>query len=48
MRGEHPGAGTAPDAAPGFPRIRATVPPAPFDRHARALYRHNACPTGHG
>ncbi len=40
--GEHPGAGTAPDAALGFPRIRATVAPAPFDEHARTRYRRTA------
>jgi vanillate/3-O-methylgallate O-demethylase len=37
--GEHPGAGTDPDADLGFPRIRATVAPAPYDSHARTLYR---------
>jgi glycine cleavage system aminomethyltransferase T len=40
--GEHPGPGTAPDADLGFPRIRATVHPAPYDQHARAQYRRNA------
>ncbi|KPI01683.1 glycine cleavage T protein (aminomethyl transferase) [Actinobacteria bacterium OK074] len=40
--GEHPGAGTAPDADLGFPKIRATVQPAPFDDHARTTYRRNA------
>jgi len=39
--GEHPGPGTAPDADLGFPRIRATVQPAPYDRHARTQYRRN-------
>jgi glycine cleavage system aminomethyltransferase T len=45
--GEHPGAGTAPgasagpDAELGFPRIRATVAPAPFDEHARKAYRRD-------
>jgi vanillate/3-O-methylgallate O-demethylase len=39
--GEHPGPGTAPDADLGFPRIRATVRPAPYDQHARTLYRRN-------
>lgn len=39
--GEHPGAGTAPDADLGHPRIRATVQPAPFDQHARTHYRRN-------
>jgi vanillate/3-O-methylgallate O-demethylase len=40
--GEHPGPGTDPDADLGFPRIRAIVQPAPFDQHARTLYRRNA------
>ncbi|WP_405910338.1 aminomethyl transferase family protein [Streptomyces sp. NBC_00828] len=40
--GEHPGPGTAPDADLGFPRIRAIVQPAPFNQHARTLYRRNA------
>ncbi|MFD8006040.1 aminomethyl transferase family protein [Streptomyces mirabilis] len=40
--GEHPGPGTAPDADLGLPRIRATVQPAPFNQHARTLYRRNA------
>ncbi|WP_405923217.1 aminomethyl transferase family protein [Streptomyces sp. NBC_00035] len=40
--GEHPGSGTDPDAALGFPRVRATVQPAPFNQHARTLYRRNA------
>jgi glycine cleavage system aminomethyltransferase T len=40
--GEHPGAGTDPDADLDFPRIRATVQPAPFNQHARTLYRKNA------
>jgi vanillate/3-O-methylgallate O-demethylase len=39
--GEHPGPGTAPDADLGFPRIRATVQPAPYGRHARTQYRRN-------
>ncbi|MBR7836477.1 aminomethyltransferase family protein [Actinospica durhamensis] len=39
--GEHPGPGTAADADLGFPRIRATVQPAPFNRYARTLYRRN-------
>ena len=39
--GEHPGDGTAPDADLGFPRIRATVRPAPFDEHARKAYRRH-------
>jgi len=37
--GDHPGHGTAPDADLGFPRIRATVAPAPYDEHARTRYR---------
>jgi len=40
--GDHPGAGTAPDAELGFPRIRATVAPSPFDDFARTRYRSNA------
>ncbi|MFD5055726.1 aminomethyl transferase family protein [Streptomyces tendae] len=40
--GEHPGRGTAPEADLGFPRIRATVQPSPFDRHARTDYRRDA------
>lgn len=40
--GEHPGAAAPAGADPGFPRIRATVHPAPFNRHARTLYRRNA------
>jgi vanillate/3-O-methylgallate O-demethylase len=39
--GEHPGPGTAPDADLGFPRIRATVQPAPYDEHARTRYRRD-------
>jgi len=39
--GEHPGAGTPPDADLGFPRIRATVAPAPYDVHARTQYRRS-------
>jgi glycine cleavage system aminomethyltransferase T len=39
--GEHPGPGTAPDADLGFPRIRATVQPAPYDQHARSQYRRD-------
>ncbi|WP_017973077.1 aminomethyltransferase family protein [Actinopolyspora halophila] len=40
--GDHPGPGTAPDADLGFPRIRATVAPAPYDEYARTLYRGDA------
>ena len=39
MWGEHPGPGTPADADLGFPRIRASVEPAPFDQHARTRYR---------
>jgi vanillate/3-O-methylgallate O-demethylase len=39
--GEHPGPGTAADADLGFPRIRATVHPVPYDEHARTQYRRN-------
>ena len=39
--GDHPGAGIEPDADLGFPRVRATVQPAPFDQHARREYRRN-------
>jgi len=39
--GEHPGPGTDPGADLGFPRIRATVAPAPYDEHARKAYRRN-------
>ncbi|MFG2941447.1 aminomethyl transferase family protein [Streptomyces sp. NPDC048282] len=40
--GEHPGTGTDPEADLGFPRMRATVQPSPYDRHARTEYRRNA------
>ncbi|MFE4992560.1 aminomethyl transferase family protein [Streptomyces mirabilis] len=40
--GERPGPGTAPNANLGFPRIRATVQPTPFNQHARTLYRRDA------
>ena len=40
--GEHPGPGTPADADLGFPRIRATVQPAPFNQYARTLYRRDA------
>ena len=39
--GEHPGSGTAPDAELGFPRIRATVAPAPYDAYAATQYRRH-------
>ena len=39
--GEHPGAGTSPDADLSFPHIRATVAPAPYDAHARTQYRRS-------
>ncbi|GAA3706568.1 aminomethyl transferase family protein [Streptomyces tremellae] len=37
--GDHPGGGVAPDADLGFPRIRATVQPCPYNEFARAGYR---------
>jgi glycine cleavage system aminomethyltransferase T len=37
--GDHPGPGTPPDADLGFPRIGATVQPAPYSEHARTRYR---------
>jgi vanillate/3-O-methylgallate O-demethylase len=40
--GEDPGPGTDTDADLGFPSIRATVAPAPYDAHARTLYRRFA------
>jgi glycine cleavage system aminomethyltransferase T len=40
--GQHPGAGADPEADLGFPHIRATVQPAPFNQHARTQYRSNA------
>jgi len=39
--GEHPGLGTPADADLGFPRIRATVQPAPYSEFARTAYRSN-------
>ena len=39
--GEHPGPGMPADADLGFPRIRATVQPTPFDDHPRNIYRRN-------
>ena len=39
--GEHPGPGAAPNADLGFPRIRATVQPTPYNEHARVRYRQN-------
>jgi glycine cleavage system aminomethyltransferase T len=39
--GDHPGPGTAPDADLGFPRIRATVAPAPYETYARTAYRRD-------
>jgi len=39
--GHHPGPGTAPDAHRAFPRLQATVAPAPYDAHARERYRSN-------
>jgi glycine cleavage system aminomethyltransferase T len=40
--GEHPGAGTDPNADLGFPRVRATVQVAPYNDHARKQYRQNS------
>jgi len=40
--GEHPGPGTDPDAELGFPRIRATVAPSPYNEFARTQYRKDA------
>jgi vanillate/3-O-methylgallate O-demethylase len=37
--GQHPGPGTPADADLGFPRIRATVQPSPYNEHARTDYR---------
>jgi glycine cleavage system aminomethyltransferase T len=37
--GDHPGAGTDPGADLGFPSIRATVAPAPYESYARSEYR---------
>jgi hypothetical protein len=39
--GEHPGAGTDPDADLGFPKLRAAVAPAPYDAYAATRYRHH-------
>jgi len=39
--GRHPGHGTAPDADLGFPRLRATVRPAPYNEYARTAYRQD-------
>jgi glycine cleavage system aminomethyltransferase T len=39
--GEHPGAGTSPEADLGFPKIRATVAPAPYDAYAATQYRRH-------
>jgi vanillate/3-O-methylgallate O-demethylase len=40
--GEHPGAGTDANADLGFPRLRATVQPAPYNEYARTQYRADA------
>ncbi|MFG1928794.1 aminomethyl transferase family protein [Cryptosporangium sp. NPDC048952] len=40
--GQHPGPGAAPDADYGYQRLRATVAPAPYNEHARDVYRRNA------
>jgi vanillate/3-O-methylgallate O-demethylase len=39
--GSHPGAGTDPDADLGFPRLRATVQPSPYNAFARTEYRRD-------
>ncbi|MGH3249252.1 MAG: hypothetical protein ACRDOI_24020 [Trebonia sp.] len=39
--GEHPGAGTETDADLGFPKITATVAPAPYDAYAATQYRRH-------
>ncbi|MGO1543411.1 MAG: aminomethyl transferase family protein [Gulosibacter sp.] len=39
--GDHPGAGTDPEADLGLPRIRGTVQPSPYDEFARTQYRGN-------
>ena len=38
---EHPGAGTGPDAGPGFPKLRAAVTPAPYNAYAATRYRRH-------
>ena len=40
--GDHPGAGTDPNADLGFSRLRATVQPAPYNEYARTNYRGKA------
>ena len=40
--GQHPGAGTDPEADLGFPRMRATVHPAPYNVESRTAYRDKA------
>jgi vanillate/3-O-methylgallate O-demethylase len=40
--GEHPGAGADPNADLGFPRLRATVQPSPYNEYARSKYRAEA------
>lgn len=39
--GEHPGASAAADADLGFPKLRATVAPAPYDAYAATQYRRH-------
>lgn len=39
--GNHPGGDVAPDADLGFPRLRATVQPCPYNEFARAGYRQD-------
>ncbi len=40
--GSHPGGDVPPDADLGFPRLRATVQPSPYNEYARTKYRANA------
>ena len=40
--GSHPGGDVAPDADLGFPRLRATVQPSPYNEYARTKYRADA------
>jgi vanillate/3-O-methylgallate O-demethylase len=40
--GQHPGAGTDPNADLGFARLRATVHPAPYNVESRTAYRNDA------
>jgi glycine cleavage system aminomethyltransferase T len=40
--GQHPGAGTEPEADLGFARLRATVQPTPYNEFAREQYRRDS------